>query len=74
MAPQEYWAGYAEHPKAGQWWPILSGLATELDTLLGLETHFLGLRNAAIRMGSKGQNPQLTGSYSVVAATELLVG
>lgn len=74
MAPQEYWAGYAEHPKAGQWWPILRGLATELDTLLGLETHFLGLRNAAIRMGSKGQNPQLTGSCSVVDATELLVG
>lgn len=71
MAPQDYWAGYLEHPKAGQWSPILSGLAAEIDALLGLETHFLGLKNAAIRMGSKGQNPQFTGNCSVVGATDL---
>lgn len=71
MAPQDYWAGYLEHPKAGHWSPILSGLAAEIDALLGLETHFLGLRDAAIRMGSKGQNPQFTGNCSIVGATEL---
>jgi len=72
MAPQDYWAGYVEHPKSGQWWPVLSNLAVEIDKLLGLETHFLGLQNATFRMGSKGQNPQLTGDCTMVGVAELI--
>jgi len=74
MAPQDYWAGYVEHPKSGQWWPILSNLAAEIDTLLGLETLFLALQNATFRMGSKGQNPQLTGDCTLVGVAELIGG
>ncbi len=71
MAPQDYWAGYLEHSKTGKWWPILSRLATEVEKSLNLETHFLGLRDAAFRMGTKGQDPQLIGHYSVCSVSEL---
>jgi hypothetical protein len=71
MAPQDYWAGYLGHRSAGEWWPVLSKLATEIDKLLGLETHFLGLRNVDFRMGTKGQEPQLSGHHSVFSVNEL---
>jgi hypothetical protein len=71
MAPQDYWAGYLGHRSAGEWWPALSKLATEIDNLLGLETHFLGLRDIAFRMGTKGQDPQLTSHHSVFSVNEL---
>jgi hypothetical protein len=71
LAPQDYWAGYVAHPKTGEWWRILSKLATEIDKLLNLETHFLSLRDAAFRMGAKGQDPQLIGGYSVFSVNEL---
>ena len=74
MAPQDYWAGYAEHPKSGQWWTILSNLAAKSDSLLGLETHFLSLQNATFEMGSKGENPQLTGDCTMVGVAELMDG
>jgi hypothetical protein len=60
MAPQDYWAGYLEHP------------AAEIDNSLGLESHFLGLKNATFQMGSKGQNPQLTGDCTMVGVAELM--
>ena len=74
MAPEDYWAGYMEHPKSGQWWPTLSNLAAEIDNQLSLETHFLALQNATFRMGSKGQNPQLTGDCTLVGVAELIGG
>jgi hypothetical protein len=74
MAPEDYWAGYGEYRKSGQWWPILSNLAAEIDNLLGLETHFLVLQNATFRMGSKGQNPKLTGDCTIVGVAELMGG
>ncbi len=74
MAPQDYWEGYLKHPKSGQWWPVLSNLAAEIDNSLGLETHFLCLQNATFRMGRKGQNPQLTGDCTMVGVAELMGG
>ena len=71
MAPHDYWTGYLEHPRAGEWWPILSRLATEIDDMLGLETHFLGLRNATFRMGGQDRDPEMTGHYSVFGVNEL---
>jgi hypothetical protein len=72
MAPQDYWLGYLGHRSAGEWWPALSKLAVAIDNLLGLETHFLGLRDAAFRMGTKGQDPQLTGQHSVFSVNDLI--
>jgi hypothetical protein len=71
LAPQDYWEGYLAHPKTGEWWSTLSKLATEIDKLLNLETHFLSLRDTAFRMGTKGQDPQLIGRYSVFSVNEL---
>jgi len=71
VAPLDYWTGYLEHSKTGNWWPALSGLATAVDQSLNLETHFLGLRDATFRMGTKGQDPQLMGNHSVFDVTEL---
>ena len=72
LAPQDYWAGYAEHPKSGSWWPILRDLAAEIDDLSGLETCFLGLRNATFRMGNRSQNPQMTDHCTLVDVAELM--
>ena len=71
MAPQDYWVGHMERRKSRQWWPALSKLAAEIDNLLDLETHFLGLRDAEFRMGTKGQDPQLIGHHSVFSVNEL---
>lgn len=71
MAPQDYWVGYLEHPSAGKWWPKLCNLAGEIDKLLNLETHFLGLRDATIQMGTKGRDPYLTGHHSFFSVNKL---
>lgn len=71
LAPQDYWAGYLEHPSAGQWWLELSHLAAEIDELLNLETLFLGLRDATFQMGTNSRDPQLTGHYSIFDVYEL---
>ena len=72
MAPQDFWAGYLEHGKTGQWWPALSSLAMEIDKILGIETHFLALQNATFQMGTMGVDPCLTGDCSVVGVAELV--
>jgi hypothetical protein len=72
LAPLDFWNGYLEHSKTGDWWPVLSGLATAVDQSLSLETHFLGLRDVTFQMGTKGQDPQLTGDHSVFDVTELI--
>ncbi len=70
MAPQDFWAGYVGYPRAGQWWPVLNDLASAIDELLGLETHFIGLRNVKFQMGSKGRNPHMTSQYTLVSVAE----
>ncbi len=72
LAPQDYWAGYAEHSKSGQWWPVLRDLAAEIDDLSGLETCFLGLQDATFRMGNKSQNPQMMDHCTIVDVAELM--
>ena len=72
MAPLDYWSGYLEHPKAGPWWPALNGLASRIDNLLGLETHFVGLLNADFQMGGDGQDPEMIGQCSLVGVAELV--
>jgi len=74
MAPEDYWAGYLAHPRAGNWWPTLNGLAKEIDALLNVETLFLGLRNVDVRMGGKGRPPELIGNHSVFDVAELARG
>lgn len=74
MAPADYWAGYQANAKVGQWLHVLSSLAKEIDDLLSIDTHFLALKNATFRMGSRNLAPHLTGDYSVVGVAELYGG
>jgi len=69
---QDYWTGYLEHKKAGQWWPVLSSLAMEIDKLLDLKTHFLALQNVTFQMGTMDQAPCMTRECSIVGVAELI--
>ena len=74
MAPADYWVGYQANAKVGRWWPVLSSMVKEIDDSLGIETHFLALKNATFQMGSRDHAPQLTGDCSVVDVAELYGG
>jgi hypothetical protein len=53
------------------WRHMLGRLSMEIDDLLGLETHFLGMRNVTVRMGGQGRDPELAGHYSVFSVSEV---
>ena len=72
MAPEEYWRGYINHQKTGNWWPALRRLADQLEESFGLESHFIVLRGAHFSMGLEGQKPQLLGDCSLIRLAELM--
>lgn len=72
MAPEEYWTGWFGHRKTGPWWPSLCRLADSLMDSLGLETHFLALRNRGFRMGLEGRKPQVRGECSLIDVAHLM--
>jgi hypothetical protein len=74
MAPEDYWLSYLGHPKAGDWWPSLERLATELADNLGLEIHFIALRDAQFDMGLAGNPPRLTGACLPIKVADLATG
>ena len=74
MAPEDYWLSYLGHPKAGDWWPPLERLATELADSLGLESHFIALRYAQFDMGLSGNPPRLTGACLPINVADLATG
>lgn len=43
MAPEDYWSRFLDHPKAGEWLPILLNLASEIEKRTGVVAHFVGL-------------------------------
>ena len=71
MAPEDYWLAYLKHKKTGDWWPRLDAISTELRSLLGLETHFIALKDAGFEMGLDGNPPQLTGACVPVTVESL---
>lgn len=72
MAPDKYWRGYIDHPRTGDWWPALRGLADQLNSALGLESHFLSLSNADFTMGFNGLRPALVRVCSLVDVADLV--
>jgi hypothetical protein len=72
LAPEEYWAGYINHNKSGDWWPALTHLGSQLTESLGLDSHFIALRDSSFSMGLNGQKPQLTGECSSVYVEDLI--
>jgi len=71
MATKEYWSAYLHHPKTGDWWPALRGLADQLEASFGLESLFLVLRDADFSMGLDGQKPQMQGDCSMMNLADL---
>jgi hypothetical protein len=72
LAPRDYWNGYIDHKKAGDWWSALLELSTEVDEMLGLETLFLGLDDAEVNMGNSGRGPRLIKDCSIFEVAELI--
>jgi len=73
IAPEDYWFAYLKHKKTGDWWPRLDALAHELKTLLGLETHFIALKDASFDMGLAGNPARLTGACVPVTVESLVL-
>ena len=48
MAPEDYWSKFLNHPKAGEWLPILINLASEIENRTGVATHFVGLDDSKL--------------------------
>jgi hypothetical protein len=71
MAPEDYWMRYLSHTKAGDWWPHLAQLADDLKGSLGIESHFIALRDANFKMGLEGNPPRLTGVCIPVNVSDL---
>lgn len=72
VAPEKYWAGYVDHHKSGAWWSALKHLADQVDTSLGLESHFLALRESNFSMGLEGQKPLLADDCTLVSLAEFI--
>jgi hypothetical protein len=73
MAPEDYWMSYLGHTKAGDWWPHLERLADDLKGTLGVESHFIALRDSPFEMGLDGNSPRLTGACILVDAADLVL-
>ncbi len=71
MAPEEYWSGFVNHEKTGDWWPALLNLADQLEGSLGLKSHFIALRNSGFNMGLNGEKPQLIEDCSLNCVSDL---
>ena len=72
MATEEYWSAYMNHPRTGDWWPILRRLADSLETSFGLESYFIALRDADFSMGLEGQKPKLLRDCSLANLSDLM--
>ena len=72
MAPDDYWAGYLDHPRAGKWLPAVRELVSGLRDTLGLETCLLALLDARFEMGLRGQPARLMGNCRIVSVDEWL--
>ena len=73
MAPDDYWTGYLERPRAGRWLSAVRSLVSGLRDTLGLETYLLALLDARFEMGLSGQPARLVGSCRMVSVDEWLI-
>ena len=70
MAPDHYWAGYLDHPRAGRWLPAVRDLVSGLRDTLGLDAYLLALLDARFEMGLAGQPARLVGDCRMVSVDE----
>ena len=74
MAPDDYWAGYRDHPRAGKWLSAVRDLISGLRDTLGLDVYLLALLDAKFEMGLSGQPARLIGDCRMVSVDEWLIG
>ncbi len=74
MAPEDYWTGYLNHPRAGRWLPAINGLVSRLRGILGLETCLVALLDAEFEMGVSGKRARLVGNCHMASVDERLIG
>ena len=72
MAPDDYWAGYVDHPRSGAWLSAVRSLISSLGDTLGLEVHLLALLGARFEMGLGGTPARLIGDCRMVSIDEWL--
>ena len=72
MAPDDYWAGYVDHPRGGKWLSAVRSLILGLGDTLGLEAHLLALVDARFEMGLSGTPARLIGACRMVSVDEWL--
>ena len=70
MAPDDYWAGYLDHPRAGKWLSAVRDLVSGLQDTLGLDAYLLALLDAGFEMGLSGQPARLVGNCRMVSVDE----
>ena len=73
MAPEDYWARYLDHPRAGKWLSAIRDLASGLRDTLGLETCLVALLDARFEMGLCGRPARLVGSCRMASVDERLI-
>ncbi len=71
-APDDYWAGYLGHPRAGRWLLALRSLIAGLSDALSMEAHLVALQDADFEMGLGGQPARLTGECRLLSVDQLL--
>lgn len=71
MAPDDYWAWYLDHRKAGRWLPAIRALVLGLRQTLRLETCLVAL-DARFEIGVSGQRPRLVGACRMALVDERL--
>jgi hypothetical protein len=72
MATEEYWSAYKNHPRTGDWWPILRRLADSVEESIGLVSYFIALRDTDFSMGLEGQKPELLRGCSLISLSDLM--
>ena len=72
MAPDDYWAGYANHPEAEEWLSAVRSLISGLGDTLWLDVHLLALLDAGCDMGLDGIPARVTGDCRMASVDEWL--
>ena len=70
MAPDDYWAWYLDHPRAGRWLSSIRDLISGLRGALGLEACLVALLDVEFEMGLGGQPARLIRSCRMASVDD----
>lgn len=67
MAPADYWQYYLGKPSAGDWFPVVENLVSQIGQKLKIYVHLISLVNADFEMGSSEKLPMLKDKCCMVS-------